>query len=145
MYMYIVFGDYFNDGHGRYKKVLVDAPNKEYVKIAYEKILEKYGKNFFNAYAQDYGEPCLSELNWQALIDSNYPISRLIECEIDNDYENMTSIEEMLINFPNPYVNLDFVIDSFIWLLNFFGANIRMIEEPPTVTFIEMVGYGCFY
>ena len=31
MKMYLPFGDWSNDGHGRYEKVLIDAPSMEHL------------------------------------------------------------------------------------------------------------------
>ena len=56
MKMYIPFGDWSNDGHGRYEKVLVEAPSLEHVKMAQDRLLEKYGKEFFEGYATEYEE-----------------------------------------------------------------------------------------
>lgn len=153
MKMYILFGDWSDDGHGRYEKVLVDAPSLEHVKAAQDKILEKYGKKFFEHYAQEYEEPHLTELNWQALIDTNYPIDRFIEYEDYNDWTGMTSLEEVLAADPNPYVGIEFIIDSFIWLHNAFGADIKRLDDKEDIPMLcnwscqgfKTVGYGCFY
>lgn len=153
MKMYIPFGDWSDDGHGRYEKVLVDAPSLEHVKTAQDKIIEKYGQEFFEHYAQEYEEPHLSELNWQALIDTNYPIDRFIEYEDYNDWVGMTSLEEVLAADPNPYVGIEFIIDSFIWLHNAFGADIKRLDDKEDIPMLcnwscqgfKTVGYGCFY
>ena len=81
MKMYLPFGDWSNDSHGRYEKVLIDAPSMEHLLKAQERIKEKYGKWFFEGMANDYEEPYLSNWIWQALIDTNYPVERLCEKE----------------------------------------------------------------
>lgn len=153
MKMYIPFGDWSNDGHGRYDKVLIDAPSMDSLHEAQKRICIKYGKNFFDVYAKEYEEPELSEIIWQALIDTKYPIERMIQIEEINDWKGMSSLEEVLAADPNPSVCLEFVEDTFIWLLNAFGAEITKLEEREAIPIIcnwtcpgfQTVGYGCFY
>lgn len=153
MKMYIPFGDWSDDGHGKYDKVLIDAPSMDSLYEAQKRICAKYGKNFFNGYAKRYEEPNLSEIIWQALIDTKYPIERMIQIEEVNDWEGMSSLEEVLAADPNPSVCLEFVEDTFIWLLNAFGAEIIKLEEREAIPVIcnwtcpgfQTVGYGCFY
>ena len=53
----------------------------------------------------------------------------------------------------NPYVSIDFIIDSFIWLLNAFGADIKILDDGEDIPMLcnwtcsgfKTVGYGCFY
>ena len=153
MKMYLPFGDWSNDGHGRYEKVLIDAPSMEHLLKAQEKIKEEYGKWFFEGMANDYEEPYLSNWVWQALIDTNYPVERLCEKEDVNTWENCESLQQILEIDKNPCVGLEFVMDVFIWLLNAFGAEIRILEEEEKIPMIcnwtchgfKTVGYGCFY
>ena len=153
MKIYIPFGDWSNDGHGKCDKVLVDAPSMDSLYEAQKRICTKYGKNFFDGYAKKYEEPELSEIIWQALIDTKYPIERMIQIEQVNDWEGMGSLEEALAADPNPIVCLEFIEDTFIWLLNAFGAEIIKLEECEAIPVIcnwtcpgfQTVGYGCFY
>lgn len=153
MKMYIPFGDWSDDGHGKYERVLVEAPSMEWVKDAQDCILKLYGKNFFETYAQNYEEPTLSKENWKALIDCGYPIERLAYYDDVNDWTDVISLEEALMIDYNPHVSLEFVIDSFIWLLNKFGAKIERLDEKEDIPMIcnwtckgfKTVGYGCFW
>ena len=55
--------------------------------------------------------------------------------------------------YDNIFVTLETVKDAFIWLLNAFGAEIKVCEEHEKIPMIcnwtcpgfEDVGYGCFY
>lgn len=47
MKFYIPFGDWSNDGHGRYKNLLVEADSMADVVSAQKKIKDKYGEDFF--------------------------------------------------------------------------------------------------
>ena len=162
MKFFIPFGDWSNDGHGRYKTVLVEAPSMEHLLNAQIKIKEKYGKYFFSSFANDYGEPFLGEQVWQALIDTNYPIEHFHETQDDIVWDKCNSIAEVIAltesedkdsEYNNISLTLETVIDAFIWLLNAYGAEIRVCEEHEKIPTIcnwtcsgfEDVGYGCFY
>lgn len=154
MKMYLPFGDWSDDGHGKYEKYLIEAPSMEHLRIAQEKIKEKYGKYFFEHMAQDYDDSRFGEEVWQALIDTRYPIERLREKEDDIFWDNCVSLQEVLkLDLEEIYLNLDTVVDTFIWLLNAYGAEINMLEEDDPIPMIcnwscsgfETVGYGCFW
>lgn len=153
MKMYLPFGDWSCNGHGKYKEYLIEAPSMEHLLIAQEKIKIKYGRFFFDGMASNYEEPFLSKQNWQALIDTKYPIERFQEKENITTWDDCSSISEMLKKNDCPIVGLDFVVDAFIWLLNAFGAKIIIYEEENSIPMIcswtcpgfETVGYGCFW
>lgn len=148
--MYLPFGDWSNDGHGHYEKILIDAPSMEHLLKAQEKIKEKCGKYFFEGMANRYEEPCLAPWVWKELINTNYPIERLAEKENNNDWNGYINLLQALERDYNPYVGLEFVIDAFIWLLNAYGAEITVIDEDIpmicnwTCHGFKTVGYGCF-
>ena len=161
MQFFIPFGDWSNDGHGRYETVLVEAPSMEHLLNAQIKIKEKYGDGFFSSFANDYEEPYIGECVWQALIDTNYPFERFLEKQDDRALEKYHSLAEVLDfvrhyeekDEDNLWLTLDTVKDTFIWLLNAFGAEIKVCEEHEKIPMIcnwtchgfEDVGYGCFY
>ena len=43
MKMYIPFGDWSDDGHGKYERVLVEAPSMQSLLDAQKRIYTKYG------------------------------------------------------------------------------------------------------
>lgn len=162
MQFFIPFGDWSKDGHGQYETILVEAPSMESLLEAQNKIKEKYGRYFFSDYADRYDEPYLSSIIWDALEDTNYPIERFKEKQGSIHWEECQSIAEVRKKFIEEdepyyedliYVTLDTVKDTFIWLLNAFGANIQVCEEHELIPTIcnwtcpgfETVGYGCFY
>lgn len=147
--MYLPFGDWSDDGHGKYEKVLIEAPSMEQLLEAQKRIKEKYGERFFDGMADNYQEPVFAPEIWQALIDANYPVERMMEKEDTNDWDGMESIQAILEVDPFPYLSMEFVIDAFIWLLNTHGAEIERLEDYPmicnwTCWGFETVGYGCF-
>ena len=153
MKMYLPFGDWSDDGHGKYEKVLIEAPSMEHLLRAQMALKEQYGADFFQGYADRYEESYLSETIWQAIIESGYPVERVAVVEDSSDWESCASIEEFLYDDPNPCISLNFVIDSFIWLLNWKGAEITHLDSKDDIPMIcnwtcngfETVGYGCFW
>lgn len=153
MKMYLPFGDWSNDGHGKWDKVLIDAPSMEHLLNAQKKIKAIYGEHFFDGMADQYEEPHFSEDIWQALKDSNYPIERMWETEDWNDWSECNSIDEVLAVDAYPSLSLSFIMDAFIWLLNWQGAEITRLDAKDDIPMIcnwtcngfETVGYGCFW
>lgn len=152
MKMYLPFGDWSSDGHGRYEKVLIDAPSMAHLYDAQQAIKEKYGKYFFNHMAESYEEPYFGEDVWQALLDANYPVERMQKYEDSNDWSGFKTLKECLEADSNPTVSIEFVIDAFIWLLNRHGAFITRLDAKEEIPMIcnwtcngfKTVGYGCF-
>ena len=127
MRFYIPFGDWSQDGHGYYEKVLVEAPSMEGLLEAEKKIKEKYGEDFFEGFANQYEDCNLSNSVKQALNEN---------CHCG-------------LTLEDDWFSLDDIIKYFIDLLNAFNANITRIEEYPmicnwTCPGFEDVGYGCF-
>lgn len=152
MKMYLPFGDWSDDGHGYYEKVLIDAPSMEHLLLAQQKIKNIYGKDFFKGFADKYQEPYFSDKIWESLIDTKYPLNRIAKVDSTYDYTDLNTIEDFLKEEPKPYISIDLVIDAFIYLLNSFGAQITILDEIENIPMIcnwtcdgfETVGYGCF-
>ena len=153
MKMYLPFGDWSDDGHGKWDKLLIDAPSMEHLLNAQKKIKAIYGDHFFDGMADQYEEPHFSEDVWQALKDSNYPIERMWESEDWNDWSDCNSIDEVLAADECPSLSNSFIMDVFIWLLNWQGAEITRLDSKDDIPMIcnwtcngfETVGYGCFW
>jgi hypothetical protein len=150
MLAYLPFGDYSGDGHRECEYILVDIDNIDAIIQAQEKIKEKYGITFFSTFANDYEDSYLKDIHWKALTDTNYPIERLIEKDECNDWSGCESISEVLSIDPQPSVSIEFIEDAYIWLMNDFGANIKISPyKVPVLGWniandLEIVGYGCF-
>lgn len=158
MKMYLPFGDWSDDGHGKYEKILIDAPSMQHLRNAQVKIEERYGKFFWRDFAQEYENSTIGEDVQKALLETNYPIEKFLEAMDDVRFDEYTSLEELFKSeFWNEqqewYVNLDLVIDAFVWLLNAHGAEITRLDEKEDIPMIcnwtcngfETVGYGCFW
>ena len=129
MKFYIPFGDWSQDGHCQYEKVLVEAPSMEVLLEAEKKIKEKYGEDFFRGFASQYEDCNLSDSVKQALNENCH-----CGLDLEDEYDfTLDEIEEFFIN-----------------LLNAFGANITCVEDYPmicnwTCPGFKTVGYGYFY
>ena len=153
MKAYLPFGDWSDDGHGKYHNVLVDIHSMQELLEAEKDIKTKYGKNFFEQFANEYEESWLSKTCWQALIDSKMPVSMLIRYDDVNDWTGVESVEQALELDECPSLSLEFIEHAFIWLLNSYGANIMILDDNDGIPQInnwtcpgfETVGYGCFY
>ena len=127
MKMYLPFGD----GHKQWDKVLIEAPSMEHLLNAQNKLKKKYGNNFFDYYANEYQDPYLGEIVWQALIDTKYIADSF------NDWSDVNSLEEALTIDKRPLINLSVIIDTYVWLLNAYGAEINILDEKegiPTIS-----------
>ena len=157
MKMYLPFGDWSNDGHGRYEKILIEAPSMQQIRDAQIKIEEQYGKFFWSEFAEEYDNPTIGENVQKALLETKYPIERFAESMDDIRFDEYASLAKLFESeFWNEqqewYVCLDLVIDAFIWLLNAYGAQIIRLSDSEipmicnwTCNGFETVGYGCFW
>ena len=153
MLMYLPFGDWSGDGHCQYDKILINAPSMERLLDAQNIIRDEFGKDIFNQMAQDYEDYHIGSIVWDALIYTEYPLDRMVSrLSQDYDFDGIESINEFLAVEPNPYINIEFIMDIFIWLLNWAGAEITNADrslEIPTINSwscpgFETVGYGCY-
>ena len=158
MKMYLPFGDWSDDGHGRYEKILIDAPSMQHLRDAQIKIEEIYGKEFWSGFAEDFNESVISDTVQQALLDTGYPYERFCLYMDDNAYDEYETLEQVFDSdrwlLDNECtVTLSLVMDAFIWLLNYYGAQITRLDEGENIPMIcnwtcygfKAVGYGCFF
>ena len=156
MKMYLPFGDWSGDGHGRYTKVLIDAPSMEIIRLAQKHIEDYYGKDVWEGFAKKYQEDSISDTIQELLINTNYPIERLAKYQDDCGFDDFKNLNECFNsefwNCSGHYITLETCIDTFIWLLNAYGARIKRLDENndiPTISNwtcpgFKAVGYGCF-
>lgn len=144
---YIPFGDWSDDGHGKYVNILVQAPSMERLLETQKRIKCIYGEDFFEGFAQNYEENEFSETVWKALVDCDMPVEYL---EDGYDISGCETLEDFLKIDPNPAVYIDTTVNAFLWLMNSHGALITREPDYPmicnwTCRGFETVGYGCFY
>lgn len=139
--IYIPFGDWANDGHGRYEKVMVLARSEENLRQAVDNIREKYGERIFDGIASNYQDGSISEEVYKILVDNHY------------DFENLTTTEDCLspLGGWQNYVKegfglmLETVQNIYFFLLRLGGAIFEVSQEEIPLFTYESVGYGCFY
>lgn len=144
MQMLMPIGDYWNDGHGKYEVFFIDAPDRNVFSNIEKKVQEKYGRFFFEGFANTPREPFLKKEVWDVLIELDYPVENLWKNLDVESLENITSLKEFIEKIENPVVTLDLVADAYIWILNKFGANITILDPIPIANCYS-IGYGCFY
>jgi hypothetical protein len=75
------------------------------------------------------------------------------ETEDWNDWSDCNSIDDVLAADECPSLSISFIMDVFIWLLNWQGAEITRLDSKDDIPMIcnwtcsgfETVGYGCFW
>lgn len=154
MKAYLPFGDWSEDGHCEYEELLVEVDNIKDLVKAQQKIISIYGSDFFKRYANDYDTPEISLKGWQALIDNDMPIKIVSKYSEAFDWKKFKNLQDILDFYSpeEPPVDLYFVERSFIWLLNKYGANIKICKTGGipqinswTCPGFQTVGYGCFW
>ena len=151
MKMYLPFGDWSDDGHGKYDKLLIDAPSMNNLLEAEKKIKAKYGERIFrDNFASQYEDSFVSEEVWQALRDTGWTPADVLnyeswfewsECSLDEFHDQ-----------EGDYLTIEVIQSMFIWLLNAFGAEITCLDVAEDIPMIcnwscpgvETVGYGCY-
>lgn len=142
MKYYLPFGDWSDDGHGYWKQVLIDG-DKDTILKAEKAISDEYGDSFWRGFADEYQKPTLSKLVWEALIRVNYPIERLVQFDEWNDWEGVPDLKTAFKIDADAHFNIDVIIDMYIWLMNVYGANIKVCSEIPML-YTKAPGYGCW-
>lgn len=149
MLMYLYFGDYYNDGHGRFQHILVDAPSQENVEKAIREVKYEF-PDFFDTFAADAWDSSIGPDVEKALLKTKYPIEKFKFTNDDPSFESFTSLEELFQSdfwkYERGYsiYSMDFVMDAVIWVLNFYDAGIIPADiKYPWFDF--ECGYGLFY
>lgn len=146
MKMYLPFGDWSGDGHREAEKILIEAPSMEHLLNAQIKIKEKYGKDFFDTFAQDWQHSAISSINIQALVDAGITLKDIFD---DLPPDDDSTLEDWFEE-ENGYLEIDIIIDLFILLLNAYGAEIQICDKDIpmicnwTCPGFQTVGYGCY-
>ena len=134
----LTFGDYYNDGHGQYKYVLVKIHGD--IEQAERKLNEAYPDLYL---ASDYEDNTLNDVAWKALMELGYTGEQYADAADDSDYSNMT-LEEIraYVDEHGEGACISLVMDIAIFLLNAFGAGIERVEYEARH---YNDGYGCFW
>lgn len=147
---YFHFGDYYGDGHGRHVTVCYNSPkSKQEIQEIINKIDFKHPS--FNSWdaglAKQYDEPHIGEAAWEEIIKLGYPYERLGIILDDLEFDKYSGWDDLKNQYKlsDIYVNIDFIIEVFIYIMNYYGAELTEIIEDKSNHFDFDYGYGCFY
>lgn len=146
--IYIPFGDWSNDGHGRYEKVMMLAQSMEDLRQAVDNIHEKYGPHIFDEIANEYGYSGISENIYNILVDNGYDFSKVGELEDTADSYAPDGWREYIrkgIEEGDSGLMLETIEDIYFFLLRLGGARFEVCKDDIPMFTYESVGYGCFY
>lgn len=138
MKMYLPFGDWLDAGH----KILIDAPSMEIILLAQKRIESHCGKDVWDCFSKGYQEPYISHIFQELLINTNYPIERLAKYQNNCGFDDFKNLNECFnSDFWNcsngHYITFETCIDTFIWLLNAYGARIKKLDEDENIPIIS--------
>lgn len=129
----IHFGDYYNDGHGRYSTIYFTTSNIQKVYEAQEEIINK---NI--CLAKEYEETSINEEAKEALKETGFTLEQLLENDIGQNYE---SLDEAFLR--NSFL-IEEIQAMYLHLLRAYGADIEKYD-CPIINLDTSAGYGCFY
>ena len=134
----VVFGDYWGDGHCQYETVILQTNDMDKIRNAMREIASK-GLSIAN----DWQDRSLCDKTWALLLESGYTIeqySEVADCDLTEDYK---TFEEFVRSDDDEksWVSIQVVIDIYLHLLRYFGAEFDVLEIP---IFDSDAGYGCF-
>lgn len=150
MRMNLYFGDYFNDGHGRYYTQPIEIPSQERLDDAINRVKERY-PGFFDTFACDFEDASIGIDVERALLETDYPISRFIETNDESIFENFESLPQLFssewweVEQDRTICSIEFVADAVIWVLNAFGAEITPVIAAKVPCHQFGSGYGLFW
>lgn len=154
--IYIPFGDWSDDGHGKCEKVLIELEDTAALGKSVQNIKKKYGENIFHDIANDYGFAGISPAIFQILEENNFDFEQIGKTEdISDDCREQKNWHDYMMDCVNSddedagmsnSFTLETIKSIYFFLLKLGGANFRICfkdEDIPLFT-DETVGYGCF-
>lgn len=143
------FGDYYNDGHGRYHTVTVEIPSEQHLRAAVAQVEEKY-PGFFDTFCIGYEDQSIGPDVEKALLETDYPVEKFAETNDDIVWDQFETLSQLFFSdiwtdAESGYgvTSINFIVDAIVWVLNAFGAEITVMPKNPNYTFSS--GYGMFY
>lgn len=145
--MYLCFGDYYNDGHGRYHQTTIEIPSEKHLNQAIERVKKIY-PHFFDTFCVHYDDRTIGTEVEKALIDTKYPMERFSILNDDVWFDQFESLEQMFASDKwkefRCVHSIEFVADAIIWVLNAFDAEIILIDDRNYPRHQFSAGYGMF-
>lgn len=148
---YFHFGDYYGDGHRQYTTICCQSPKtQQEIQEIINKIDElhpAFNNWKDNGLAIQYDEPHIGNESWKDIIKLGYPYEKLGILLEDLEFDNYTGWDDLKERYDlrEIYVNIDFIMDVFLFVMNYYGAELTEVVEDHSNHFDFGYGYGCFY
>ena len=147
---YFHFGDYYGDGHRQYTTVCCKSPKS---RQELQEIINKINilhPMFYNwndgGLAIPYDEPHIGNASWEEIIKLGYPYKKLNVLLEDLEFDSYTGWDDLKEKYDlrDIWVNIDFIMDVFLFVMNYYGAELTEVVEDNSNHFNFEYGYGCF-
>ena len=147
---YFHFGDYYGDGHRQYTTICCQSPkSRQEIQEIINKIddLHPVFNNWDSGLAKQYDTPHIGEVAWEEIIKLGYPYEKLSILLDDLEFDNYTGWDDLKekYNLKEIWVNIDFIMDVFLFVMNYYGAELTEVVEDNSNHFDLDYGYGCFF
>lgn len=147
---YFHFGDFYGDGHRQYVTVCLQTPKtKQELQeiICKTEFMHPAFSNWDTGLANRYEEPHIGNVAWEEIIKLGYPYSKLGIMLDDIDFDNYNDWDSLKADYElsDIYVNIELIIDIWLFVLNHYGAELEEVVEEEKDFFDFGFGYGCFY
>ena len=147
---YFHFGDYYGDGHRQYVTVCLESPKtRQEIQEIINKIDFKHPafNNWYGGLANEYEAPHIGNVAWDEIIKLGYPYEKLGILLDDLEFDNYTGWDDLKEKYDlrEIYINIDFIMDVFLFVMNYYGAELTEVVEDNSNHFDFGYGYGCFY
>ena len=140
------FGDPYGDGHKEYVQIWVSVLSEACIDAAIFSIKAQWGDDFFKGFAREPEDAWLSDTVWEALYEADYSVDSIYQyCDVEDNLS--AEAHHNLLAFKNEctdtYLSIDCVVDMFVHLMNYHGAQLQRIAAPFKTLYYN-IGYGCF-
>ena len=147
---YFHFGDYYGDGHRQYVTLAVQSPKtRQELQDIINKIEFQHPafNNWDSGLAKQYDEPHIGNVAWEEIIELGYPYEKLGQMLDDLNFDKYEGWEILKAEYQlsDIYVNIELIIDIWLFVMNYYGAELEEIIEDTSNHFDFDFGYGCFY
>lgn len=146
---YFHFGDYCGDGHRQYVTLALHSPKtREELDAILTKI--KFKHPSFNSWdtglAKESNEPYIGDIVWNEIIELGYPYEKLGQTLDDIEFDKYEDWEALKAEYQlsEICVSIELIMDIWLFVMNYYGAELEEIVEDTSNHFDFDFGYGCF-
>ena len=144
------FGDYYGDGHRQYVTVCLESPKtRQEIQEIINKIEFKHPSfnNWDTGLAKQFDEPHIGDIAWGEIIELGYPYEKLGQMLDDLEFDKYEGWEALKAEYQlsDIYVSIELIMDIWLFVMNYYGAELKEIIEDTSNHFDFDYGYGCFF